>query len=128
MAKSLIILVTALAVSGFSTEGLARGGGGGGGGHNVDGFSKSAQPSPSTAKAATGTASGKRQYKPISLTKEWGGASPLLRGNNTDRGKGGRYLAASAKTIPGKRKPRTFERNATPEKVEAGSENVRRAK
>lgn len=42
---------------------------------------------------------------------------PLLRGNNSNDRKGGRYLAAPVK-----------KRTVTPEKVEAGSENVRRVK
>jgi hypothetical protein len=59
-----------------------------------------------------------------------GSSSPsILRGNNNDR-KGGRYLARSAKKLPGKKKPPAviLKGAAVPEKVEAGSENVRRVK
>lgn len=54
----------------------------------------------------------------------------LLRGNNGDNGKGGRYLAGYARKLPGTRKSSTVtvKRGITPEKVEAGSENVRRVK
>jgi hypothetical protein len=43
--------------------------------------------------AATGQARGKRQYKPITVVKEHGAASPMLRGNSGNNRKGGRYLA-----------------------------------
>ncbi len=43
--------------------------------------------------AATGQASGKRQYKPITVVKEYGAASPMLRGSSSNDRKGGRYLA-----------------------------------
>ncbi len=43
--------------------------------------------------AATGQAKGKRQYKPITVVKEYGAASPMLRGNSGNDRKGGRYLA-----------------------------------
>jgi len=43
--------------------------------------------------AATGQAKGKRQYKPISVVKEYGTASPMLRGSSGNDRKGGRYLA-----------------------------------
>lgn len=43
--------------------------------------------------AATGQAKGKRQYKPITVVKEYGAASPMLRGNSSNNRKGGRYLA-----------------------------------
>jgi hypothetical protein len=43
--------------------------------------------------AATGQARGKRQYKPISVVKEYGAASPMLRGSSGNDRKGGRYLA-----------------------------------
>jgi hypothetical protein len=58
-----------------------------------------------------------------------GSSSPsILRGNSTDR-KGGRYLARSAKKLPGKKKPPTVMlKGVSPEKVEAGSENIRRVK
>ena len=46
---------------------------------------------------------------------------PFLRGNNGNDRKGGRYLAAPVKNP-------ALKRTATPEKVEAGSENVRRVK
>ena len=42
--------------------------------------------------AATGQASGKRQYKPITVVKEYGAASPMLRGSSSNNRKGGRYL------------------------------------
>lgn len=41
--------------------------------------------------AASGQANGKRQYKPISVVKEYGAASPMLRGNSSNNRKGGRY-------------------------------------
>lgn len=93
MAKPLVLLVVMLVFAGISTESFARSGG--------NGSSKSTQQPPNTTKATAATASGKRQHKPISVTKEWGGSSPnqgsnqqvqpLLRGNNSDNGKGGRY-------------------------------------
>jgi hypothetical protein len=125
MAKSMIIFAAALALCAMSTEVLARGGGGGGG------SSKAAQSSPSAMKAstATGTATGKRMHKPFTVTTQSGRAS-LLRGNNGGDRKGGRYLASSARKLPGTRKSSTvtLKRGITPEKVEAGSENVRRVK
>lgn len=56
----------------------------------------------------------------------------ILRGNSNDR-KGGRYLAPAAKRLPRKRKPPTVmlkdaATRTSPEKVEAGSENIRRVK
>jgi hypothetical protein len=37
--------------------------------------------------------SGKRQHKPLKVVKEWGAASPMLRGqSNLNDRKGGRYL------------------------------------
>jgi hypothetical protein len=100
---------------------VARGSEGGGGGS-----SKPAQNSPSTMKAttATGAASGKRMHKPFTGTTQSGRAS-LLRGNNGDNG--GRYLA---KKTSGHKEvvSVTLKRGITPEKVEAGSENVRRVK
>jgi hypothetical protein len=119
MAKSMIIFAAALALSAMSAEVLARGGGGGGGGSS----SKSAQSSPGTMQAprsvSAGMPTGKRMHKPITVTKEWGGASSkaLLRGNNTNNQKGGRYLASRAAKRSGK---------LTPDKVEAGSENIQR--
>jgi hypothetical protein len=53
--------------------------------------------------AASGQATGKRMHKPYTATT----SSSLLRGNNTNGQKGGRYLA-SAKKLPGKRKPPTL--------------------
>lgn len=129
MAKSMLIFATALALSAMSAEVLARGGGGGGGGSS----SKSAQSSSSTMKApgpiSAGTATGKRMHKPFTVTTQSGRAS-LLRGNNGNSQKGGRYLASTAKKLPGTRKTSTvtLKRGITPEKVEAGSENVRRVK
>jgi len=130
MSKTMIVLATALALSAMSTEVIARGGGGGGGG------SKSGQTSSATTSAArsvsSGTATGKRMHKPITFTTQSGRASPsLLRGNNAnDNGKGGRYLAGYAKKVPCTRKTSTvtLKRGMTPEKVEAGSENIRRVK
>lgn len=52
--------------------------------------------------AASGQATGKRMYKPTTATKS------LLRGNNKNNQKGGRYLASTAKKLPGKRKPPTL--------------------
>ena len=95
--------IVAVALAFVSTPALA-GGKGGGGGH----ASSSAHPSESVTLSygkinqtytqqhrdvATGQASGKRQHKPISVVKEWGAASPMLRGNNSNNRKGGRYLA-----------------------------------
>jgi len=121
MAKSMIIFATALALSAMSTDVLARGGGGGGGGSS----SKSTQGSQGMTQAprsvSTGLPTGKRMHKPITVTKEWGGASSkaLLRGNNGGDRKGGRYLGMSAAKRSGK---------LTPEKVEAKGENIRRVK
>ena len=59
-------------------------------------------------------------------------SSSTLRGNSNDR-KGGRYLARAIKKLPGKKKPPTVmlkgaAARTSPEKVEAGSENIRRVK
>ena len=54
--------------------------------------------------AASGQATGKRMHKPVTATT----SSSLLRGNNGGDRKGGRYLASSAKKLPGKRKPPTL--------------------
>ena len=64
------------------TTAMARGGGGG---HS---------PSVHASANVTGIASGKRQHQPIKVVKQWGAASPMLRGQSHmgDR-KGGRYLA-----------------------------------
>ena len=52
--------------------------------------------------AASGQATGKRMHKPYTAK-----SSSLLRGTSGGDGKGGRYLA-SAKKLPGKRKPPTL--------------------
>jgi hypothetical protein len=53
--------------------------------------------------AASGQATGKRMYKPVKAT-----STSLLRGNNQNNQKGGRYLASATKKLPGKRKPPTL--------------------
>ena len=54
--------------------------------------------------AASGQATGKRMHKPYTATT----SSSLLRGNNQNNQKGGRYLASATKKLPGKRKPPTL--------------------
>ena len=54
--------------------------------------------------AASGQATGKRMHKPYTATT----SSSLLRGNNQNNQKGGRYLASATKMLPGKRKPPTL--------------------
>jgi hypothetical protein len=61
-------------------------------------------------------------------------SASLLRGSNGNNQKGGRYLSSSVKRIPGTKKSTTVtlkrgisaKSHATPEKIEAGSENIRR--
>ena len=63
-------------------------------------------------------------------------SASLLRGSNNNNQKGGRYLAPSMRKIPGTRKSSTVtlkrgssaKAHATPDKAEAGSENIRRVK
>ena len=101
MRGTITIIAVALAVA--STTAMA--GGKGGGGRHV---SSSEHPSEGVTlnygkvnqtytqqrrDLATGQASGKRQHKPVHVVKEWGAASPMLRGNNSNNRKGGRYLA-----------------------------------
>lgn len=92
----------AIAVALVSAPAMA--GGKGGGGHASSGprpqenlslnYGKVNQTYTAQPRdAATGQASGKRQHKPISVVKEFGAASPMLRGNSSNDRKGGRYLA-----------------------------------
>ena len=94
--------MVAIAVALVSAPAMA--GGKGGGGHASSGPHPQENLSLNHSKvnqtyttqrrdAATGQASGKRQYKPISVVKEYGTASPMLRGSSSDNRKGGRYLA-----------------------------------
>jgi type VI protein secretion system component Hcp len=91
----------AIAVAFASAPAMA--GGKGGGGHASSGqrpqenlslnYGKVNQTYTAQRDAATGQASGKRQHKPISVVKESGAASPMLRSNSSNNRKGGRYLA-----------------------------------
>jgi hypothetical protein len=79
-----ILAITVVALFASSTASMAAGHGGGNG-HSPSGHG--------TANVATGMTSGKRQHKPLKVVKEWGAASPMLRGqSNLNDRKGGRYL------------------------------------
>ncbi len=100
MTRAFLTIATALALV-FAP---AMAGGKGGGGHVSSGPRPQENLSLNYGKvnqtytvqrrdAATGQASGKRQYKPVTVVKEYGAASSMLRGSSSNNRKGGRYLA-----------------------------------
>ena len=87
---------TAIAVAVALALGVSGGHAKGSGGHPSGAHSatNSASGNLTTGQHVSAQlASGKRQHKPIKVIKEWGAASPMLRGTNRDNQKGGRYLA-----------------------------------